>query len=49
MRRMFGGSAEALLMAMVESRQIGREELERVRERIAQAEREEQARGKGRA
>ena len=39
-RRMFGGSAEALLMTMVESRQIGREELERVSERIAEAERE---------
>jgi BlaI family penicillinase repressor len=48
-RRMFGGSAEALLMTMVESRQIGREELERVQDRIAQAEREEQAKSKGRS
>lgn len=48
-RRMFGGSAEALLMTMVESRQIGREELERVRERIAEAEREERGKGNGRA
>ena len=39
-RRMFGGSAEALLMTMVESRQIGHEELERVRQRISDAERE---------
>jgi predicted transcriptional regulator len=48
-RRMFGGSAEALLMTMVESRQIGREELERVHDRISEAEREEQTKGKGRA
>lgn len=48
-RRMFGGSAEALLMAMVDSRQIGSEELERVRQRIAEAEREGQTKGKGRA
>jgi BlaI family transcriptional regulator, penicillinase repressor len=48
-RRMFGGSAEALLMAMVDSRQIGSEELERVRQRISEAEREVQTKGKGRA
>jgi predicted transcriptional regulator len=39
-RRMFGGSAEALLMTMVESRQIGAKELERLSEMVAQAERE---------
>ena len=37
-RRMFGGSPEALLMAMVESRQIGPKELERLNQMIAAAE-----------
>jgi BlaI family penicillinase repressor len=37
--RMFGGSSEALLMAMVDARQIGAEELERVAQRLAAAER----------
>lgn len=39
-RRMFGGSPEAMLMAMVDSRQISGEELERVAKRLAKAERE---------
>jgi BlaI family transcriptional regulator, penicillinase repressor len=39
-RRMFGGSPEALLMTMVESRQIGKKELERLSEMVADAERE---------
>ena len=39
-RRMFGGSPEALLMTMVESRQIGTKELERLSEMVAEAERE---------
>jgi predicted transcriptional regulator len=38
-KRMFGGSSEALLMAMVDARQIGPEELERVAQRLAAAER----------
>jgi BlaI family transcriptional regulator, penicillinase repressor len=38
-KRMFGGSSEALLMAMVDARQIGTEELERVAKRLAAAER----------
>src|SRR3984957_1629506 len=37
-RRMFGGSPEALLMTMVESRQIGPKELERLNQMIAAAE-----------
>ncbi len=41
MGRMFGGSAEAMLMAMVDTRQISAEELERVAKRLAQAERAE--------
>lgn len=41
-KRMFGGSSEALLMAMVDARQIGAEELERVAQRLAAAEKEEQ-------
>lgn len=36
-KRMFGGSSEALLMAMVDSRQISREELSRVAQRLAAA------------
>jgi predicted transcriptional regulator len=36
-KRMFGGSSEALLMAMVDSRQISAEELTRVAERLAVA------------
>jgi BlaI family penicillinase repressor len=39
-RRMFGGSPEALLMTMVESRQIGKKELERLSEMVAAAEME---------
>src|ERR1700723_4298073 len=36
-KRMFGGSSEALLMAMVDARQISAEELERVAQRLAAA------------
>jgi BlaI family transcriptional regulator, penicillinase repressor len=36
-RRMFGGSAEALLMAMVDTRQISAEELERLARKVASA------------
>jgi BlaI family transcriptional regulator, penicillinase repressor len=39
-RRMFGGSAEALLMTMVESRQIGASELTRLSAMVAAAEQE---------
>jgi BlaI family transcriptional regulator, penicillinase repressor len=39
-KRMFGGSPEALLMAMVDARQISAEELARVSERLAAAERD---------
>ena len=39
-RRMFGGSPEAMLMAMVDTRQISADELERVARRLAEAERE---------
>ena len=38
-RRMFGGSPEAMLMAMVDTRQISADELERVARRLAKAER----------
>jgi BlaI family transcriptional regulator, penicillinase repressor len=38
-KRMFGGSSEALLMAMVDTRQISAEELARVGERLAATER----------
>ena len=37
-KRMFGGSSEALLMAMVDTRQISAEELARVALRLAAAE-----------
>ncbi len=37
-RRMFGGSAEALLMAMVDTRQISARELERLAKKVAAAE-----------
>jgi BlaI family penicillinase repressor len=37
-KRMFGGSGEALLMAMVDTRQISSEELARVAQRLAAAE-----------
>jgi BlaI family transcriptional regulator, penicillinase repressor len=37
-KRMFGGSSEALLMAMVDTQQITAEELTRVAERLAAAE-----------
>ena len=39
-KRMFGGSSEALLMAMVDTRQISAEELERVAKRLASMERD---------
>lgn len=39
--RMFGGSSEALLMAMVDTRQISAEELARIGKRLAAAEHEE--------
>jgi BlaI family transcriptional regulator, penicillinase repressor len=38
-KRMFGGSTEALLMAMVDTRQISAEELARVAQRLADQER----------
>ena len=41
-KRMFGGSSEALLMAMVDTQQISAEELARVAERLAAAERNEE-------
>ncbi|MES2221358.1 MAG: BlaI/MecI/CopY family transcriptional regulator [Acidobacteriota bacterium] len=37
-RRMFGGSAEALLMAMIDTRQISAKELERLARKVAVAE-----------
>jgi predicted transcriptional regulator len=37
-RRMFGGSPEALLMAMVDTRQISAKELERLARKVAAAE-----------
>jgi BlaI family penicillinase repressor len=37
-KRMFGGSSEALLMAMVDTRQISAEELTRVAQKLAAAE-----------
>lgn len=37
-RRMFGGSAEALLMAMVDTRQISAKELKRLARKVAAAE-----------
>jgi BlaI family transcriptional regulator, penicillinase repressor len=37
-KRMFGGSSEALLMAMVDTRQISAEELARVAQKLAEAE-----------
>ena len=40
-KRMFGGSSEALLMAMVDTQQISAEELARVAERLAAVERNE--------
>lgn len=44
LRRVFGGSPEAMLMAMVDSRQITAEELERVARRLAEAERNQPGR-----
>src|ERR1700691_4921280 len=41
-KRMFGGSSEALLMAMVDTRQITAEELARVAERLAEADPKEE-------
>lgn len=40
-RRMFGGSAEALVMTMVDARQIGSSDLERLARKVAEAERRE--------
>jgi BlaI family penicillinase repressor len=37
-KRMFGGSSEALLMAMVDTRQVSAEELARVAQKLAAAE-----------
>lgn len=39
-KRMFGGSSEALLMAMVDTRQISAEELARIAQRLAEQEKE---------
>jgi BlaI family penicillinase repressor len=39
-KRMFGGSTESLLMAMVDTRQISAEELERIAQKLAAAERQ---------
>lgn len=39
-KRMFGGSTEALLMAMVDTRQISAEELERIAQKLASSERD---------
>lgn len=39
-RRMFGGSPEALLMAMVDARQISAEELERLARKVAATEKQ---------
>ena len=41
-RRMFGGSAEALLLTMVDARQIGASDLSRLAKKVAEAERREQ-------
>jgi BlaI family penicillinase repressor len=41
-QRMFGGSSEALLMAMVDTQQISAEELTRVAQRLAAAEKEKE-------
>lgn len=40
-RRMFGGSAEALLMAMLDTRQISAHDLERLAKKVAAAEPQE--------
>lgn len=40
-RRMFGGSAEALLMTMVDARQISAKELNLLAKKVAEAERRE--------
>ena len=42
-RRMFGGSAEALLMTMVDARQISANELEQLAKKVAEAELRERA------
>jgi predicted transcriptional regulator len=47
--RMFGGSPEAMLMAMVDTRQITAEELERVAKRLAESERTEDRTREGNA
>ena len=41
-KRMFGGSSEALLMAMVDTRQISAEELARVAKKLAEADPKEE-------
>src|ERR1700727_1395491 len=41
-KRMFGGSSEALLMAMADTRQISAEELARVAQKLAAAEKREE-------
>jgi predicted transcriptional regulator len=41
-KRMFGGSSEALLMAMVDTRQITAEELARVAKKLAEADPKEE-------
>jgi BlaI family transcriptional regulator, penicillinase repressor len=51
-RRMFGGSPEALVLAMVESQQISSGDLERLSEKVAAAEKQlakDQETSKGRA
>ena len=48
-RRMFGGSSEALLMAMVDTRQISAEEIARVSQRLAEMEEGAAGTGKDRA
>jgi len=45
-KRMFGGSSEALLMAMVDTRQISAEELERVAKKLAATDRDGSRTGK---
>lgn len=40
-RRMFGGSAEAMLMTMVDARQIDASRLQRLTKKVAEAERRE--------
>ena len=44
-RRMFGGSSEALLMAMVDTRQMSAEDVARVARRLAEAEKDAELSG----